>query len=154
MLRFDLTGLGELINERTRIVAVSHQSNVTGAMPPVAQIAAAAHAAGAIVVVDAAQSVPHHPVSVTERARTTTDRCEGPSPTSMCSCRPPGWRCACSESRWEEGKLAVVIRTVNFPLGSVASWRSPPPQAVRRSAASTPQITAMRLDLTAAEHTN
>jgi cysteine desulfurase / selenocysteine lyase len=64
--RVDLTGLGELINERTRIVAVSHQSNVTGAMPPVAQIAAAAHAAGAIVVVDAAQSVPHHPVSVTE----------------------------------------------------------------------------------------
>lgn len=64
--RIDLTGIDTLINERTRIVAVSHQSNVTGAIPPVAQIAAVAHAAGAIVVLDAAQSVPHHPVSVTE----------------------------------------------------------------------------------------
>ena len=64
--RVDLAGIGTLINERTRIVAVTHQSNVTGAMPPVASIAAAAHAAGAVVVVDAAQSVPHHPVNVTE----------------------------------------------------------------------------------------
>jgi len=64
--RVDLSGIGTLISERTRIVAVTHQSNVTGAMPPVAQIAAAAHAAGAIVVLDAAQSVPHHPVNVAE----------------------------------------------------------------------------------------
>src|SRR5260221_9593658 len=64
--RVDLADIGTLINERTRIVAVTHQSNVTGAMPPIASIAAAAHAAGAVVVVDAAQSVPHHPVNVTE----------------------------------------------------------------------------------------
>ncbi len=64
--RVDLTDIGTLISDRTRIVAVSHQSNVTGAMPPVARIAEAAHAVGAVVVVDAAQSVPHHPVDVTD----------------------------------------------------------------------------------------
>ncbi len=64
--RVDLSDIGTLVGERTKIVAVTHQSNVTGVMPPVAQIAAAAHAVGAIVVVDAAQSVPHHPVRVAE----------------------------------------------------------------------------------------
>ncbi len=64
--RVDLTDIGRLISDRTSIVAVSHQSNVTGAMPPVARIAEAAHAVGAVVVVDAAQSVPHHPVDVTD----------------------------------------------------------------------------------------
>ncbi|HVB43456.1 MAG TPA: SufS family cysteine desulfurase [Streptosporangiaceae bacterium] len=64
--RVDLTDIGDLVGERTRIVAVTHQSNVTGAIPPVARIAAAAHAVGAIVVVDAAQSVPHHPVAVAD----------------------------------------------------------------------------------------
>ena len=64
--RVDLSDIDALVNERTRLVAVSHQSNVTGAMPPVARIAQAAHAVGALVVVDAAQSVPHHPVDVTE----------------------------------------------------------------------------------------
>jgi cysteine desulfurase/selenocysteine lyase len=64
--RVDLSELDSLITERTRIVAVTHQSNVTGAIPPVAQIAAAAHTVGAIVVVDGAQSVPHHPVRVAD----------------------------------------------------------------------------------------
>jgi cysteine desulfurase/selenocysteine lyase len=64
--RVDLSDIGELVNESTRLVAVSHQSNVTGAMPPVARIAEAAHAVGALVVVDAAQSVPHHPVDVAQ----------------------------------------------------------------------------------------
>ena len=64
--RVDLSDIDVLVNERTRLVAVSHQSNVTGAMPPVARIAEAAHAVGALVVVDAAQSVPHHPVDVAQ----------------------------------------------------------------------------------------
>jgi cysteine desulfurase / selenocysteine lyase len=64
--RVDLSDISTLVSERTKIVAVTHQSNVTGAMPPVGQIAAAAHAVGAIVVLDAAQSVPHHPVRVAE----------------------------------------------------------------------------------------
>jgi len=44
---------------------VTHQSNVTGAIPPVAEIAGLAHARGALVVADGAQSVPHQPVDVT-----------------------------------------------------------------------------------------
>ena len=53
-----------LITHRTKIVAVTGQSNVTGVIPPVAEIAAAAHEVGALVLVDGAQSVPHHPVDV------------------------------------------------------------------------------------------
>ena len=63
--RLDLSNAAELINDRTKVVAVTHQSNVTGAVPPVAEIAALAHAHGAIVVADGAQSVPHRPVDVT-----------------------------------------------------------------------------------------
>jgi cysteine desulfurase/selenocysteine lyase len=62
--RIDLSQAGELINSRTKIVAVTHQSNVTGTVPPVGEIAALAHAQGALVVADAAQSVPHKPVDV------------------------------------------------------------------------------------------
>jgi cysteine desulfurase/selenocysteine lyase len=53
-----------LITERTKIVAVTGQSNVTGVIPPVAEITRLAHEAGALVLVDGAQSVPHHPVDV------------------------------------------------------------------------------------------
>jgi cysteine desulfurase/selenocysteine lyase len=62
--RLDLDGLDSKITGRTRIVAVTHQSNVTGTVNPVAEIAAAAHAKGALVLADAAQSVPHQPVDV------------------------------------------------------------------------------------------
>jgi cysteine desulfurase/selenocysteine lyase len=57
--RLDLSEADELINERTKIVAVTHQSNVLGTINPVSEIAARAHAVGALVLVDAAQSVPH-----------------------------------------------------------------------------------------------
>jgi cysteine desulfurase/selenocysteine lyase len=53
-----------LITERTKIVALSGQSNVTGVMPPVAEIARLAHEVGALVLADGAQLVPHHPVDV------------------------------------------------------------------------------------------
>jgi cysteine desulfurase/selenocysteine lyase len=53
-----------LITDRTRIVAITGQSNVTGVIPPVAEITRLAHEAGALVLVDGAQSVPHHPVDV------------------------------------------------------------------------------------------
>jgi cysteine desulfurase / selenocysteine lyase len=62
--RLDLDHLDELITERTKIVAVTHQSNVTGTIPPVFEIVRAAHEKGALVLVDAAQSVPHQPVDV------------------------------------------------------------------------------------------
>jgi cysteine desulfurase / selenocysteine lyase len=62
--RLDLSSADALITDRTRVVAVTHQSNVTGTVPPVAEIAALAHARGALAVVDGAQSVPHRPVDV------------------------------------------------------------------------------------------
>ncbi|MBL0885286.1 SufS family cysteine desulfurase [Myceligenerans indicum] len=60
--RLDLSGLDDLVTERTRVVAFAHVSNVTGAVAPVARIAAAARDAGALTVLDACQSVPHRPV--------------------------------------------------------------------------------------------
>jgi cysteine desulfurase / selenocysteine lyase len=54
-----------LLSDRTKLVAVAHVSNVLGTVLPVAEIAAAAHRAGARVLVDGAQAVAHLPVSVT-----------------------------------------------------------------------------------------
>ena len=62
--RLDLSNADELITDRTRLVAVTHQSNVTGTIPPVTDIAKLAHARGALVVADGAQSVPHQQVNV------------------------------------------------------------------------------------------
>ena len=62
--RLDLDHLDQMITGRTKLVAVTHQSNVTGTIPPVAEIARAAHEVGALVLADAAQSVPHQPVDV------------------------------------------------------------------------------------------
>ncbi|MDO5094620.1 MAG: cysteine desulfurase [Propionibacteriaceae bacterium] len=53
-----------LINERTKVVSVTHVSNVLGTRNPIPDIAAKAHAVGATLVVDASQSVPHQAVDV------------------------------------------------------------------------------------------
>jgi len=55
----DLAALAGLLGPRTRIVSLVHVSNVVGTINPIAEIAAKAHAVGALVVVDAAQSVGH-----------------------------------------------------------------------------------------------
>ena len=57
--RLDLSDLDEVVGERTRVVAVTHASNVTGAVTNLAPIVKRAHAVGAIVVLDACQSAPH-----------------------------------------------------------------------------------------------
>ena len=62
--RLNLDDLERLLTERTRLVAVSHISNVLGTVNPVAAICQRAHAAGALCLVDAAQSVAHMPVDV------------------------------------------------------------------------------------------
>jgi cysteine desulfurase / selenocysteine lyase len=64
--RLDVSNIDELINDRTKVVAVTHQSNVTGVVPPVNEIARRAHARGALVVADGAQSVPHQQVDVSD----------------------------------------------------------------------------------------
>jgi cysteine desulfurase / selenocysteine lyase len=62
--RLDTSNIDDLITERTKLVALTHQSNVLGTINPVRAIADRAHAAGALLLVDAAQSVPHMPVDV------------------------------------------------------------------------------------------
>jgi cysteine desulfurase/selenocysteine lyase len=64
--RLDLSDLETVINPRTKLVAVTQQSNILGTVNPVRQIADRAHEVGALVLVDGAQSVPHQPVDVTE----------------------------------------------------------------------------------------
>jgi cysteine desulfurase/selenocysteine lyase len=64
--RLDLSKISELINPKTKIVAITHESNVFGSITPVKVITGAARAVGAIVVLDACQSVPHFKVDVKE----------------------------------------------------------------------------------------
>ena len=61
-VRTDADYLRTIIDERTKIVAVTHISNVTGAITDVPSICKRAHEVGAIFVLDACQSVPHIPV--------------------------------------------------------------------------------------------
>jgi len=60
----DVAAFDRLLNERTKIVAVAHVSNALGTVNPVAELVAKAHAAGAVVLVDGAQAVPHLRVDV------------------------------------------------------------------------------------------
>jgi cysteine desulfurase/selenocysteine lyase len=60
--RLDVEALEEMLTERTKMVALTGMSNVLGTMPPIRRIADAAHAVGAVVLVDGAQLVPHAPV--------------------------------------------------------------------------------------------
>lgn len=62
--RIDLAALAALFDERVKLVAVSQLSNVVGTIAPIARIAALAHAAGAVVMVDGAQAVAHLAVDV------------------------------------------------------------------------------------------
>ncbi|CAL8975938.1 Cysteine desulfurase SufS [Tessaracoccus sp. O5.2] len=64
--RLDLEGAvrEDLINERTKVVSLTWVSNVLGTRNPVAEIAAQAHAVGAVMVVDASQAVPHQATDV------------------------------------------------------------------------------------------
>jgi cysteine desulfurase/selenocysteine lyase len=62
--RLDESNIDSLITKNTKIVAISQQSNVLGTINNLDQIIAKAHAVGAIVVVDACQSVPHLKVDV------------------------------------------------------------------------------------------
>ena len=62
--RLDLTKIDSLINEKTKVVALTHQSNVLGTINPTDAIVKRAHEVGAVVVLDACQSVPHMKVDV------------------------------------------------------------------------------------------
>ena len=57
--RLDLSQLNSMIDEKTKVVALTHQSNVLGTINPLEEIIKRAHEVGAVVVLDACQSVPH-----------------------------------------------------------------------------------------------
>ena len=60
----DLEDLRSKLSERTRLVSLVQVSNTLGCLNPIAEVAALAHAAGALVLVDACQSLPHLPINV------------------------------------------------------------------------------------------
>ncbi len=62
----DLVDFQRQLNVRTRIVALVHVSNALGTINPIKQITAAAHAAGAVVLVDGAQAAAHLPIDVVD----------------------------------------------------------------------------------------
>lgn len=62
--RLELDELDRLLDHRTKVVTLTHVSNVLGTVNPVREVADRAHAAGALVVLDAAQSAPHIPLDV------------------------------------------------------------------------------------------
>ena len=62
--RIDLSNIDQIITSKTKLVAITHQSNVFGTILPVEQISKAARAVGALVVLDACQSAPHFPIDV------------------------------------------------------------------------------------------
>ncbi|MEX2422330.1 MAG: SufS family cysteine desulfurase [Actinomycetota bacterium] len=62
----DASKVEALLTERTRVLAITGQSNVLGTMPSLKRLAGSAHAVGAVVVVDGAQLVPHNPVNVAD----------------------------------------------------------------------------------------
>ncbi|RSN62703.1 cysteine desulfurase [Amycolatopsis sp. WAC 04182] len=62
--RLDLSNVDELITERTKVLAFTHQSNVLGTINPVEFLVKKARKVGALVVLDACQSVPHFPVDL------------------------------------------------------------------------------------------
>jgi len=62
--RLDLSDLDSVINERTKVVSFTHQSNLLGTINPVTPIVERARQVDALVVLDACQSVPHMPVDV------------------------------------------------------------------------------------------
>jgi cysteine desulfurase / selenocysteine lyase len=64
--RLDLSGIDELINERTKVVSLVYVSNMLGTVNPIREIARRAHEVGALVVVDASQAVPQLPVDVSK----------------------------------------------------------------------------------------
>ena len=64
--RLDLSNIETIISEGTKVVSLTHQSNVLGTINPLEAIVKRAHEVGAVVVLDACQSVPHMAIDVTE----------------------------------------------------------------------------------------
>lgn len=64
--RLDLSDINSVITSKTKIVALTHQSNVLGTINPLTELVKRSHEVGAVFILDACQSVPHMPVNVAE----------------------------------------------------------------------------------------
>ena len=64
--RLDLNDLDQIINAKTKLIALTQQSNVLGTINDLKEISAKAKSVGALFLVDACQSVPHYPIDVIE----------------------------------------------------------------------------------------
>jgi cysteine desulfurase/selenocysteine lyase len=62
--RLDVEAFKDLLSERTKVVALTHMSNVLGTVNPVAELTRLAHDAGALVLLDGCQAIVHQPVDV------------------------------------------------------------------------------------------
>ena len=62
--RLDIQQIDEIINQHTKVVAITHQSNVLGTIPPIKIISERAKSVGALTVLDACQSAPHFKIDV------------------------------------------------------------------------------------------
>ncbi len=64
--RLDLSNINSIITSKTKIVALTHQSNVLGTINPLVELVKRTHEVGAVFILDACQSVPHMPVNVAD----------------------------------------------------------------------------------------
>ena len=64
--RLDLSDINSVITSKTKIVALTHQSNVLGTINPLTELVKRSHEVGAVFILDACQSVPHMPVNVAD----------------------------------------------------------------------------------------
>jgi cysteine desulfurase/selenocysteine lyase len=64
--RLDLSSINSIISSKTKIVALTHQSNVLGTINPLEDLVKRTHEVGAVLILDACQSVPHMPVNVAD----------------------------------------------------------------------------------------
>ena len=101
--RLVLDDLDRLV-DGAKLVGVTCMSNVLGTLNPVADIAAAAHAAGALVVADGAQSVPHLPTDVAD-ARRRLPRLQRPQDARA---RPASASCGAGRSCWPSFRRSSV----------------------------------------------
>jgi cysteine desulfurase/selenocysteine lyase len=129
---FDLGQFEVLLTRRTRLVAVTHISNVTGALLPVARIAELAHAKGALVLVDGCQAVPRMPVDMRALGCDfyvfSGHKAYGPTGTGVLYGR---WDALLAMPPWQTG--GGMIESVTYPK---TEFQEPP----HRFEAGTPDI--------------
>ncbi|MEK2481857.1 cysteine desulfurase CsdA [Providencia stuartii] len=109
----DIESLKPLLNPRSKVIAITQMSNVTGYQPNLAAVTSLAHAAGALVVVDGAQGVVHAPIDVTalniDFYAFSAHKLYGPTGLGVCYGKP---QLLAAMSPWHGG--GKMLSEVNF----------------------------------------